>query len=748
VGDTLFQKDLDEIIVCNGPAAGDITAGAWGANNYGMLGDGTTNDSSSPVQVATGVGGNVGTDGGWYFQLFIKSNGSLWTVGHNNQGQLGLGDTTDRHSPVQVASSYDVTAASGGRYHAHFVKSDGSLHAMGYNNYGQLGDGNTTTRLSPVQILASGSNVTQITEGTQHSLFLKSDGSLWAMGYNGYGQLGDGTQTDRHTPVQVVASGVTQITGGGYHSLFIKSDGSLWAMGDNTFGQLGDGTTTNRYSPVQILASGVTQVAGGSDHSLFVKTDGSLWGMGNNSKGRLGDGTETTRYSPVQVVSSGVTQVAAGGSHSLILKGNTLWATGNNAQGQLGDGTTTDRHSPVQVDTGVSEIATGLHFSSVLYGAPTWASYKPRGKYVLWGVGSNYYARIANPSTGGLYQGYVQMAEDVKAVISNSRQSLIIKTDDSLWARGRFKYNVGLGPNVPNDVFDTTGVTHSVSKCRTSDDGGMTFVIYDDGQLWGTGTNIYGELGTGVGGVEDRLIHVDDDVADIAITNNTVVYLKTNGTLWTTGSNMDGARGDGTRASFSNPSLGIQQLTAHGTGIVALAGGSEHIIYLESSGRAFACGYNLFGQCGVPSTQWELSPVQVYPSGVTHVDAGLNHTMFRHSSINDSAWVLGGNSDGQLGNGGTTDTHVPYMAISSGVSQISCGDSCTHVIKDDGSLWGWGNQFSGGVGDPATAPTIGVQDAFDGVDVTTPTHIADNVLSVSSGDATLIVADHGFVPPT
>ena len=130
-----------------------------------------------------------------------------------------------------------------------------------------------------------------------HSLFLKSDGSLWATGLNSYGQLGEGTTINRNSPVQVVASGVTQVATGYYNSLFLKSDGSLWTMGRNNYGQLGDGTTTTRNSPVQVVASGVTQIAACRDHSLFLKTDGSLWAMGSNNYGQLGDGTTTTRNS-------------------------------------------------------------------------------------------------------------------------------------------------------------------------------------------------------------------------------------------------------------------------------------------------------------------------------------------------------------------------------------------------------------------------------------------------------------------
>src|SRR5208282_1515026 len=182
-----------------------------------------------------------------------------------------------------------------------FLKNDGSLWAMGYNFYGQLGDGTFNNTNLPEQIVAS--NVTAIAAGGYHTLFLKSDGSLWAMGYNKRGGLGDGTFANAphygtNQPELIVSSNVTAIAGGGTHSLFLKSDGSLWAMGFNAFGQLGDGTygdgngltqSTNR--PEQIVSSNVTAISAGYGHSLFLKSDGSLWAMGENEYGQLGDGT-------------------------------------------------------------------------------------------------------------------------------------------------------------------------------------------------------------------------------------------------------------------------------------------------------------------------------------------------------------------------------------------------------------------------------------------------------------------------
>jgi alpha-tubulin suppressor-like RCC1 family protein len=266
---------------------------------------------------------------------FVTNDGMLWTAGGSLNGSL----TMNRQMS-------DVVSACGGTSRF-YLKADGTLWAMGQNNSGQLGDGTTEYRSSPVKV-ATG--VTAVAAGSSHSLFIKSDGTLWAMGDNNDGQLGDQTPGYHSSPVEV-ATGVTAVAAGGTHSLFIKSDGTLWAMGRNSSGQLGDGTTEYRSSPVEV-ATGVTAVAAGSSHSLFIKSDGTLWAMGDNRDGQLGDGSTTGRSSPVQVV-WGATAVAAGGTHSLFIKSDgTLWAMGDNRYGQLGDGTTTGRSRPVQVEIG------------------------------------------------------------------------------------------------------------------------------------------------------------------------------------------------------------------------------------------------------------------------------------------------------------------------------------------------------------------------------------------------------------
>lgn len=311
----------------------------WGNNDYGQLGDGSRADRTSPVQIGTGYRTVVA---GEHHTLALKTDGSLWAWGLNSDGQLGDGSTTSRTSPVQVGMGYSAIAA--GYRHSLAIKTDGSLWAWGKNNYGQLGDGSTTSRSSPLLI---DTGYIAIAAGTMHVLALKADGSLWAWGNNRFGQLGDGSSIDSASPVQV-GTGYAAMAAGFAHSLALKTDGSLWAWGLNNDGQVGDGSNIWRTSPVQV-GVGYTAVAAGQYHSLGLKTDGGLWAWGANYYGQLGDSSTTRRNRPLQV-DIGYREVAAGTYHSLALKtDSSLWAWGQNVLGQLGDGSTTQRNSPVLV---------------------------------------------------------------------------------------------------------------------------------------------------------------------------------------------------------------------------------------------------------------------------------------------------------------------------------------------------------------------------------------------------------------
>ncbi|HUL53452.1 MAG TPA: immunoglobulin domain-containing protein [Opitutaceae bacterium] len=333
---------------------------AAGNNTSGQLGDGSTTDRAAPVAI---VGGVLAAAGGESHSLVWTADGTIWATGANLYGQLGDGTTVSRDVLAPVTTYAYGRGVAAGANHSLILRYEAWLTGMGRNHDGQLGDGTTTDSASPVPVNRTSDpyfNIQAVTAGADHTLFLASDGTLWGMGYNGYGQLGVATGSIVSRPVRI-ASGVRAFSAGGEHSLFVKDDGTLWGMGYNRMGQLGDGTAADRATPVPI-ASDVWLVAAGYHHSLFVKTDGTLWGMGESASGELG-GMYGDVVTPVPIA-SGVRAISAGQNHSLFVKTDaTLWAMGDNHYGQLGDTTTVARITPVQIADHVRTIAAGSYHS-------------------------------------------------------------------------------------------------------------------------------------------------------------------------------------------------------------------------------------------------------------------------------------------------------------------------------------------------------------------------------------------------
>jgi len=254
------------------------------------------------------------TDAGGGYSLYLDEKGSVWAWGCNSHGELGDGTTTTRNVPIKVKNLTDVIAitAAGnvwgylmGAYPPSSLALDqnGKVWAWGGNRYGQLGDGTTTDRYVPVQVLNL-TNIIAIASYATHCLALRNDGTVWAWGKNWTGQLGDGTTTNRNTPVQVSnLSNVIDISVGHSHSLALKNNGTVWAWGANYEGELGDGATTERNTPVQVKnLDSIKKIAAGMSHSLAIKNDGTVWAWGWNEYGQLGDGTIIDRHVPVQVL--------------------------------------------------------------------------------------------------------------------------------------------------------------------------------------------------------------------------------------------------------------------------------------------------------------------------------------------------------------------------------------------------------------------------------------------------------------
>ncbi len=302
----------------------------------------------------------------------VTTSGGVKCWGDNSDGGLGDGTTTASSTPVDVAglASGVVAIAAGDRYSC-ALTSSGTVKCWGYNQFGQLGDGTNLDRATPVDVTGLPSGVSAIDARGEHTCALMTAGGVKCWGANGNGQLGDGTTDSSGVPVDVagLTSGVSAIAVGGEHTCALTSGGGLKCWGWNAKGQVGIGTTIDSSTPVDVpgLAGTVSAVAAGGRHTCALMTAGAVSCWGYNEFGQLGDGTTTDSPMPVAVAGlpSSIRAITTGGNFSCALKtdgGVKCW--GLNAAGQLGDGTYTDSPAPVDVAGlagGVSAVAAGFY---------------------------------------------------------------------------------------------------------------------------------------------------------------------------------------------------------------------------------------------------------------------------------------------------------------------------------------------------------------------------------------------------
>jgi alpha-tubulin suppressor-like RCC1 family protein len=326
----------------------------WGQNDYGQLGNGNAIDTSSPVQLGTDAW-TLTAAGTYQGKAMggIKSDGTLWMWGRNNKGQLGVGNTTDVSSPVQVGALTDWAKVSTSDDTTLAIKTDGTLWAWGDGASGALGDGTAVSKSSPVQIGALTTWAEVSAGATAASFALKTDGTLWNWGSASLGKSGRGPGASNvSSPVQVGSAYWSEICAGGNSNVGIQTDNTLWVWGQGADGVLGTGNTSNQSAPVQIGAA-VWSKAQACMVSIMVatRTDGTLWTWGRGNFGGLGLGNTTYYSSPKQVGAlTDWDQPSAGLNYGGCLKTDgTIWAWGYNGNGNLGQGDTTWRSSPIQV---------------------------------------------------------------------------------------------------------------------------------------------------------------------------------------------------------------------------------------------------------------------------------------------------------------------------------------------------------------------------------------------------------------
>ncbi|GEM_PF-727460 len=650
-------------------------------------------------------------------QFAVLSNGfnvtagqAIQTTGDNSFGQLGTGASL-LAAPVLIGN---VAAVAGGAAYSLAVKSDGTVWAWGYNYFGQLGDGTRTDRATPVRV----QNLTGVVEvacGGQHSLARKGDGTVWAWGENLWGQVGVPGEVYYSAPVGVSGlTGVVAIAAGGLHSLVIKSDGTVWAWGSNDFGQVGDGTTEPRSTPVKVSGlADVVGIAGGTYASLAVKSDGTVWAWGSGV------------LVPVQV--PGLTEVKAVSSgyyHSLARKSDgTVWAWGNNDYGQLGDGTTQAHSTPARVLglTGVEEIGGGAY-----------CSFARRGDGTVWAWGRNDLGQLGDGTTQDHFTpAQVLGLTGAVEVACGGRHCLVRKGDGTVWAwgcndLGQLGDGMATSRSVPAQVRDLAGVVAVAGGEHHS------LAVKSDGTAWAWGYNNIGQLGDGTTtnrATPARVQNLTELVA-VAAGKYHSLAAKNNGTVWAWGGNWRGQLGDGTTTDCSTP-VRVSGLTE----VVAVAAGGYHSLAIKSDGTVWAWGDNGYGQLGDGTVTRRILPVRVkdiggtgYLTGVVAVSCGVYHSLAVKSDGTVCAW--GSNGSGQLGDGTTANRRTPVqVAGMTEAAAVAGGDAHSLTLMSDGTVWAWGSNGCGQLGDgtitSSTSP-VQVKDAGG-------THYLSRVAAVACG---------------
>ena len=707
-----------------------------------------------------------------------RAAGLIAAWGVNQFGQVGPAfgpDGTRVPSWLSESAQPDVAptakAIAAGTYHNLAVAADGTLWAWGANYAGQLGTGTRSDSRRPVRV-PSLTHVIAVAAGQSHSLALRSDGSVWAWGDNQLGQLGNGSTENSGTPVKVkgleltrdVRNRVIAIAAGAWFSLALQSDGTIWAWGSNQSGQLGDGSFDDRLEPVRVTNRAgepfdrVKAIEAGYDFSLALRANGTVWAWGSNSAGQLGRGSiggASPNPGSVRDRSGrggwlqNVIAIAGGGTHSLALVANgTVRAWGMNERGQLGNDSTIDSAVPVLVRwppdnqhalDKITAIAAGGFHSLAL-----------RSDGTAWAWGDNVHGQLGD-GTDVQRPTPVEVLSpgvlDVRAIAAGRDHSLELYGD----IVNAFKWGSHLDGLPEDPAPRQVPLSPNAALVDADVDGGYlhSLVLTTAGHVFAWGANDSGQLGDGTLTPHATPLSVRqpsgvgqlEDIKAIAAGTRHNLALTAHGGVYAWGENDTSQLGDGTTDPHPlpvlvkdppGPSNGVLPLR-NLTGVIAVAAGFGHSLALSADGTVWAWGSNDAGQLGDGSMTGRSVPERVkgprgrrgggitaaYLTDIVAIAAGERFSLALR--VDGSVWAWGANDEGQLGDGTFFDRRYPRAVVADGqsafphlvgVKGIAAGMRHALAIGSAGTLRSWGSAVALGRGANTNQPTPGTVDGI------------------------------------
>jgi alpha-tubulin suppressor-like RCC1 family protein len=673
----------------------------WGLNNNGQLGDGTLINKTNAVQ--------VGNDNTWVLvttgnshSLGIKANGTLWAWGLNTDGQLGDGTYVNKNIPVQIGTDSNWISIKAGTNFSIGIKGNGTLWTWGLNNWGQLGTG-TSIQKSNVPIQIGTEQIwTSIACGSNHSIALKANGTLWAWGKNDFGQLGDSSLVNKNLPVLISSdSNWTKISAGAFHNLALKANGTLWAWGNNTNGELGDSSVIQKNYPTKVgNERNWIAISAGGNHSMAIKVFGTLYSWGKNNNGQLGIGNNsiTNQNFPVKIGAKNNWVFASAGNNFTMALGadGKLFSFGSNGFGELGNGNLLNQNIPILKSLPANEwlivyggksISMGIKTNGTLW---AWGSntYSQLGMGLSFNSSLNFPHQIGNDSNWtAVWVGKNVVDNNVFGLKANGTiwtwgnngyiennttivylNSPALQNNDSNWAFVSFIRSIKADGTLWEMIYDTNNIYKLVKIDTDSNWVCVSYAYYNiiyglkaNGTIWSKGTpNSLGGLGNGTfinGNNTFGKIGNSNDWCSVNGVNSFGAAIKSNGTLWAWGWNDNGQLGDGTTLNKNTPTqIGLQNdwlITSGGGNLDGFSLG------LKTNGTLWAWGSNNYGQFGNNSYVGSLVPIKIGANNNwVNISAGTYHSIGLKSYRADFC-ATGSNGSGELGDS-TYDYKAEY----------------------------------------------------------------------------------------
>ncbi len=643
--------------------------------------------NSENIQAATGGGHN----------LVLKADGTVWTWGRNTHGQLGDGTLVSKNYPVQVIGLTNVKSVTAGSISSMILKTDGTVWTWGGNTNGQLGTSGSGDILIPTQVTFL-SEIKKISCNYNHALALREDGNVFAWGSNVYKQLG--TSSGSSTRQVMNLTNIIDIDTSLYNSIALKADGTVWTWGSSDSGVLGRAYSysSDYVTPKQIPGlTNIKSIAMGGSHALALSNDGQLWGWGSNYQQQLTNVLTAEKiYTPVQIpYFTDISEIFAGPSRNIVLKADgTMWIWGGLGFGHKHNwaGSYTIQKTPIQMED-VYKNEYLQNVLSVCMGSQNIIVIKTNGTILIWGA--NDYGQLCDGKIAEAEQPYlVSSIDGIKKIASGTEHNLALKEDGTVWSWGR-NYFGELGVNylfdsaTPQQVLVNFSQNEPLSDVK--DIGAYysnSIALKEDGTVWMWGSNSSGRLGNG------ETTSSDSYIPKQVKGENGIGYLTNVKSISVGQYFVLALQEDGTLLKWGNGAytpVKIDELD----NIREISAGSDHWIALSEDGNVFACGSNTRGQlsdsCDGKSSNNEVIQISSLANIKEIETLGSTNMVLREDG---TVWTWGYNYYGDLGDGTTEDNATPRQVTGiPKIKHIASSDNKFYVIAEDGTVWSWGDRY-------------------------------------------------------